>query len=133
MSLVLNSYRLFLDDIRDPRHCLMYMQGKGFDTTIYNEKWEIVRSHKAFVEIVEKQGLPSLISFDHDLADEHYIEEDPEYGEYTEKTGYDSAKWLVQYCLDNNLKLPYFIVHSMNPIGKQNITTLLTNFKNQQK
>ena len=45
-----------------------------------------------------------------------------------EKTGYDCAKWLVEYCLDNDLSLPKYQVHSMNPVGKKNILDYLSNF-----
>ena len=46
-----------------------------------------------------------------------------------EKTGFDCAKWLVDWCLENSLKLPDFVVHSANPIGKQNIQSYLYNAK----
>lgn len=45
-----------------------------------------------------------------------------------EKTGYDCAKWLVEYCLDNNLKLPKWNIQSANPVGKDNINGLLLSF-----
>ena len=48
--------------------------------------------------------------------------------DFKEKTGYDSAKWLIDYCLDNNLDLPLCFIHSMNPAGKENIEMLLNNF-----
>jgi hypothetical protein len=38
-----------------------------------------------------------------------------------EKTGYDCAKWLVEYCVEHGLKFPEYVVHSMNPVGKENI------------
>jgi hypothetical protein len=47
----------------------------------------------------------------------------------TEKTGYDSAKWLGDYCLENKRKLPNFVVHSQNPVGKANIQGYLDNVK----
>lgn len=49
-----------------------------------------------------------------------------------EKTGMDCAKWLIEYCITNNLKLPKFYCHSMNPIGKDNITSILTQFSKTQ-
>jgi hypothetical protein len=132
-------YNLFLDDCRDAREPANYMP--TYQRDIYNKlKWVVVRNYDEFVIMIEKNGLPQLISFDHDLADEHYhnmpelptdaVEE--YYGAaYTEKTGYDCAKWLVEYCLNNNKSLPEFIVHSMNPVGKKNIQSLLGNFKNR--
>jgi len=46
-----------------------------------------------------------------------------------EKTGMDCAKWLVEYCLDSNLQLPEYTIQSANPVGKENITSLLENYK----
>lgn len=51
--------------------------------------------------------------------------------EFKEKTGMEAAKWLVEYCMDNNLNLNNtgILGHSNNPSGKDNIVTLLNNFK----
>jgi len=130
-------YNLFLDDFRNARDPASYMP--TYQRDIYNKlKWTVVRSYDEFVIMIEKNGLPQLISFDHDLADEHYhnmpelptdaVEE--YYGAaYVEKTGYDCAKWLTEYCMNEGLPLPQYIVHSMNPVGKKNILSLLDNFK----
>lgn len=108
--------------------------------------WDIVRNYDQFVKYIEENGLPDLISFDHDLADEHYndlfsdknwVKDDNDielsYGEYKEKTGLECAKWLVDYCSDNNKKLPEFMVHSANPVGKKNIESYLNNAKKNLK
>jgi hypothetical protein len=124
-------YYLFLDDIRYPN------QITWIDLPLYN--WTIARNYKEFVELIKTRGLPNAISFDHDLSIEHhpFSEENGgipnpttiPYDRYSEKTGYHCAKWLVDYCLDNNLSLPEYYIHSFNPIGKQNIRALLENFK----
>lgn len=49
-----------------------------------------------------------------------------------EKIGYDCAKWLVEYYIDNKLKLPLYNIQSANPVGKENIDKLLKNFINFQ-
>jgi hypothetical protein len=49
-----------------------------------------------------------------------------------EKTGMDCAKWLVDYCIDNKKELPDYVVHSMNPAGRENIKSLLDQFKEFQ-
>ena len=111
--------KLFLDDIRIPKEVWDYTTQK-----IYLAKdWVIVRSHKEFAKWITKNGLPDFISFDHDLSDIQYKKN------FKEETGYTSAQWLVDYCLDNNKSLPEFFVHSMNPIGKEKINSLLNNFK----
>jgi len=102
--------------------------------------WTIVRSYSEFVKIITERGLPGFITFDHDLSDEHVCDYTLEvkhtgvinYGKYHEKTGMDCAKWLVDYCIDKKLKLPLFTVHSANPVGVANITSLLNNFKTFQ-
>jgi hypothetical protein len=98
---------------------------------IYNlEDWVIARNYYAFISVIQGKGVPDVVSFDHDLADVHYkIQdfnyEDPDY----EKTGYHCAKWLIDYCLDNEEELPKrVIVHSMNPYGSRNIKSLFDTF-----
>jgi hypothetical protein len=130
-------YNLFLDDIRMPYVVGDYIIPVSYRSFYRLKEWVIVRSYKEFVDYILLNGLPELVSFDHDLADAHY---DPqtwtESFQYTEETGYDCAKWLVKYCMDNKLKLPEYLVHSMNPVGAVNIQKYLDNFKkseNQQK
>jgi hypothetical protein len=126
---------LFLDDQRVPIDCTKYMYRKGINVSIYYENWNIVRSYLEFVKWVENNGLPDLISFDHDLADvvelraELPIETWFDLDANKEYTGMDCAKWLVNYCLDNKQKLPKFIVHSSNPAGSDNIESLLKSFE----
>jgi len=113
---------LWLDDVRDPNDPMWKSYIKGNPDKIV---W--VKSVDEFTKWIESNYFPSIISFDHDLADEHYI---PDEGlTYTEKTGYDCAKWLIDYCIDNELELPVYYVHSMNPVGKDNILGLLNNFE----
>ena len=116
---------LFLDDIRYPIHAYHYTRQ---DIFLRND-WYIVRNYKQFINRILENGLPDMISFDHDLADEHYLQPDSQ--QFVEKTGYDCAKWLVEYCMDNGTDLPQFYSHSMNPVGKENIESFLRNFKNR--
>jgi hypothetical protein len=131
----MQQYNLFLDDFRHPYDAFKYT----FDPVFSKLKWEIVRSHEEFVKFIEenyKEGrFPGLIAFDHDLDDAHYehLAGEIPYEEMTEKTGMHSAKWLIDFCIDNNLQLPEYRVHSMNPAGKANIRGLLENFKKFQE
>ena len=96
------TYKLFLDDVRFP------------DTS----DWTIARNMDDAVWYIQNKGIPYFIAFDHDLAHEHYIIGDGE------KTGYTFAKWFTSYIMDKNITLPSnfgFDVHSMNPIGAENI------------
>jgi hypothetical protein len=97
------------------------------------EPWVIVRNYQEFVNSIKENyaagKFPELISFDHDLAEVHY---DPNYMKetfsYTEETGADCAKFVVQFCLDNNLELPKYYIHSANPGGSDNINQNLQDY-----
>lgn len=123
-------YHLFLDDTRNPKDVTW------IDLPLHN--WVIVRNYEQFVETILKNGVPTTVSFDHDLANEHYqeytIAHDPHIGEsriryekFKEKTGYDCAKWLANYCIDHSYQLPLYYVHTLNPIGFQNIVSTMEN------
>lgn len=120
------SYNLFLDDIRRPEDAFFYMSLPVFNSV----EWIIVRNYYAFITLIEKKGIPEIIAFDHDLADEHYKQQDFDYDkEDYEKTGYHCAKWLIDYCLDNKKELPKeIIIHSMNPYGSRNIKSLFDTY-----
>lgn len=87
-----------------------------------NEHWVIARNVPAALSEIINRGMPSYISFDHDLSD-------------GEITGYSLAKVLVNDALKfpdhPELQFPVdfdFYVHSQNPIGKANIEGLLNNY-----
>lgn len=120
--------KLFLDDIRRPHDVYSYIS----DPIYLDLDWDIVRSYDEFVKYITQNKMPFFISFDHDLGREHYTfayEKEIPYDTFTEKTGYDCAKWLVDYCMDNNIKCPNFFSHSMNPVGRKNIHNLLSSFE----
>lgn len=123
------SYKLYLDDIRQPQASSLYMHSRiGKDNPIYLEEWIVVKNYEEFVSTIEEKGLPTHISFDHDLAEIHYDSTtQKESFKYYEKTGEDCAKWLVKYLKENNLKMPTVYIHSQNPIGCENIKNALNN------
>ncbi|GJE15980.1 cyclic-phosphate processing receiver domain-containing protein [Methylobacterium marchantiae] len=100
------SYRLFLDDERDP-------PSEG--------DWDVVRSLEAAQAVVLLRGMPAFVSFDHDLG----ADDDGK----PLATGADFAHWLGGFVLDNGLSLNGFTwsVHSQNPIGAANIDGYLRN------
>jgi len=107
MNHQVKNINMYLDDLRTPI--------EDFDF--------IVRNCDEAISIIKKHGVPNFISFDHDLG----IDED---GTLL-STGYDLAKWLVDNDLENSYKLPSnfrFKVHSQNPVGKQNIISLLDGY-----
>lgn len=117
---------LFLDDERMPKDVTwMSIGGVGH----YGVYWEIVRSYDEAIAWVTEHGFPDVISFDHDLGLMHYA------NDYSDgKTGYDFAKWLVEYDMDTK-SMPAnfeFTVHSKNPIGAKNIINILSNYIRQK-
>ena len=102
---------LFLDDFRDPfeDNWIRYSP-IGTDCDIV---W--VKTYQEFVDRVMCYGLPDAICFDHDLGTHN-------------GNGYECAKFLIDYCINNNLKLPLYAIQSANPVGKENIDSLLKNY-----
>ncbi len=98
---------LYLDDMRVP--------------TLHGV--HLVRTYAEFAQYLDERGMPDLISFDHDLAEEHYPVGPNEagrtipYADYVEKTGFDCARFII----DNNLDLRHWAVHSCNVQGRLNI------------
>jgi hypothetical protein len=122
--------KLFLDDFRNPADCLTYMyQRIGPKNPIYDEEWLIVRDYKEFVDAIKTLYKEiTHVSFDHDLADEHYdpaMDDETRYSlvasGFKEKTGYDCAMFMKQFYDEHNHVLPEIFVHSMNPVGTKRI------------
>lgn len=126
--------KLFLDDIRNPSECVHYMYKRiGARAPIYKGEWYVVRDYDQFVDILTKNASTiTHISYDHDLADGHYhTSMDKGKNEYEEhlktvkeKTGYDCAKYMKVFYDENKIEYPVMYVHSMNPVGTENIINL---------
>ena len=97
---------LYVDDTRDPKGDFDY----------------VARSSKGAIYIMNLDGCPNFVSFDHDLG------------------GVDTAmiviKWMVNRDLDCGGKfIPAnfeFNVHSANPVGAANITGYLNSYLKQK-
>lgn len=131
-----NNKNLFLDDKRLPID--------AFNEGLYQnpvhlfiiEQWEVVKNYDEFVKWILDNGVPDMISFDHDLADSHYTpreywsnyQKSKEWQDaqiHKEPTGADCAYWLNQYCDFLKIELPWFMVHSANPVGRDKIIKIL--------
>lgn len=113
----MNKYCLFLDDERNPSDV------SWMDLPRPAGGWSIVRSFEAFQATILARGMPAFISFDHDLGQHESGSLLP--------SGMDCAKWLVEFCMDTNARLPGYCVHSKNPSGKANIEGLFASFERQ--
>lgn len=140
---------LFLDDIRNPKDAWIYprrddkkqiISGKSLEniSVIPNGNWDIVRSYAEFVAYIEKNGIPDVISFDHDLHTEHmdhYFSVTSltgviEYGNLKIPTGKHCAEYLVdKWKSSNRQKTPTCYVHSANLWGASNINKVLSELK----
>ena len=120
-------YYLFLDDIRNPADVTW--------VKLPAVPWTIVRSYKEFRTTILNKGIPEFVAYDHDLADTHYDSMNHggaiDYDNLTEKTGYDCAKLLCNECMKLDVKHPEFVVHSMNPVGKNNIIQYVVAYHKQ--
>ena len=100
----------WIDDERNPE---WFFSEEVFDE--YLVIW--IKNYQMFQFYLNHLGVPYAIQFDHDLGD-------------NEKTGYDCAKLLVQYCMDNCESLPErYACHSANPVGRENILSVLNSYK----
>ncbi|MFM0670476.1 cyclic-phosphate processing receiver domain-containing protein [Paraburkholderia sediminicola] len=93
------SYRLFIDDLRNPA----------------SPGWVVARDSDTTIKLLEARGCPAEISFDHDLGGDD--------------TAMRVVRRLVELDLDaGGTYIPsgfQFSVHSANPVGRENIQALL--------
>lgn len=108
------SYNVFFDDIRT-----LDMVYPGQE-----EKFDfVVRTIDEFKEMIELYGIPSFVSFDHDLG----LNKDGSPAEV-----YEVIKWIV-YEKELDISEMDFAIHSDNPVGAENIESLLNNWKKELK
>jgi len=122
------SYRLFLDDVRNPEECRRYMAERAGDLFVeYWCEWIVVRSYAEFVDLISQKGLPMLISFDHDLDPGGSAPDTAEGYDAmgTKNTGWHCSYWLMEYLRKTGQKRPLCIVHSVNKAGTKHINRLL--------
>lgn len=100
-------YSLFIDDLRDAP-----------DST-----WTVARTSSGAIAVIQDRGCPMTISFDHDLG------------------GDDTAMTVVKRLIELDMDaggsfIPHdftFRVHSANPVGSENIRTLLAQYLAMRK
>jgi len=79
-------------------------------------EWIVARNYGEAEELLTRFGMPSFVSFDHDLGEE--------------RTGLDVARMIAERDLDMGDMPPGFAyeVHSANPVGRQNIRSYLESY-----
>lgn len=84
--------------------------------TARHGEWVMARDADSAISLIEERGMPSFVSFDHDLGDG--------------KDAITVAKWMIESDLDGR---PFpedfaFEVHSGNPVGRKNIRMLIKGY-----
>lgn len=130
---------LWLDDRRDPfsktTDWLQYSP-IGYDVHII---W--IKGFHDFVDYIINNKMPDGICFDHDLGFPMQTslralgmsKKKSREVARKELSGADCAKWLVEYCLKENIEFPKWNVQSSNPIGKQNIINEIKDYEKLKK
>lgn len=104
---------LWLDDCRDP----MQDDWLNFSPIGKNVMVIWVKNYDEFINYIKENGIPDAICFDHDLGENSL-------------SGYECAKFLVQYCIENNLDICAYNIQSANPVGRDYIKSILDNWHN---
>jgi len=117
---------LFLDDVRNPKDVTW--------VELPLVEWTIVRNYDDFVNAVKTNSI-IICSFDHDMFTEHYQEyhrvhqtgfkDKIDYTRFKEKTGYDCALFLANYCVENLIPIPQYYIHTLNGPGGANIHSIM--------
>ena len=101
-----DGWNLFLDDLRSP----LYVDQDGVRV------WVVARDLREAKRLCERQGMPSFISFDHDLG--------------PDEDSMMFLKWLAYEFFDEaRHRVPGYQVHSANPVGSENIVSFMESWK----
>lgn len=121
---------LWLDDRRDPsthfKPTPEHLKSRSWQRNIgfykgilekYNPKFVWVKTFDEFVNYITKNGLPDMVSLDHDLGQD--------------KNGADCAEWLFNYCKKNGFALPKMYAHTANNKRRGNIEQFFNSALNE--
>jgi hypothetical protein len=134
----MNRTLLWLDDLRDPTDNIWnnWIARQGLNPMNYDITW--VKNYDDFTNWIVNNGLPDVVCFDHDLGQDIAIERYTTGGmsktqakklkKLETMSGFDATKWMVNYCMDNDLRLPDWYIQSANPVGAENIKSYLQSF-----
>jgi len=107
---------LMIDDERNLEQHGKYLRENGVDTS---KPWSIVKSFNEMVEWVKENGVPDVVTFDHDLGDTSELE----------MKGVQCARWMIEFCMKNLVPVPEYNVHSSNGPGSKNIESIFETYK----
>lgn len=135
-----NKKFLFLDDIRIPQTAYLWDENQTLleRSGIRSDKWDIVRDYNQFVDYINTQGIPDVVSFDNDLWDvasgmntspdnEDLVKQFQmkDWENFEIKTGAHCAQYLVQKCKEQGCDIPKYYVHSANKAARPIIRKIM--------
>lgn len=127
---------LWLDDQREPysyfkkkkMNSKVWLRNNDFYQknifNIYKPNFIWVKNLPEFSGYIIKNGLPDLVSFDHDLSSRTVR---------CDHNGADCARWLVNYCKENGLQIPKCFAHTANNKQRPVLNNILGLNENKSK
>lgn len=101
---------IFLDDYRKPNKYVNMNINRVYQAYNAQEFYDLLpKLYKKYNRIDE-------VWFDHDL------------GPVECGTGYECAKYLVDFCINHDMPLPEYHIQSANPVGSANIDSYLKSY-----
>lgn len=104
------SWILFLDDIRDPGYVY-----DGIEGVHAPGNWTVARSSEEAIAMVKANGMPEMMSLDHDLGETD--------------TSFVFLHWLSREFWDGKSFVPGYRVHSANPVGAANLRAFMDSWR----
>lgn len=98
---------IWLDDMRHPNIPYYSIGEQVFWVKDYDTFVSGVKSLKEHIS-------ECMVHFDHDLGEG--------------KSGYDCAKFLIEWCLENDYPAPDYAIQSENPVGIKNIESVFESY-----
>lgn len=100
------AWQLYLDDIRNPSDTWSHEVAE-----LAPSEWTVARSTEEAKALVIARGMPTKMSLDHDLGDTDYV--------------MIFLRWLTNEYWDEIAEIPWYAIHSANPVGAKNIQAFM--------
>ena len=109
------TWQLFIDDLRNPADVY-----SAAVPELAPQTWTVARSSEEAVKLVQKLGMPTRMSLDHDLG----ICSNGKGGTTTDIVP-TFLRWLANEFWDGSAMVPSYIIHSANPVGAKNMDSFM--------
>jgi len=109
------TWQLYLDDLRHPNQTY-----SDEVRELRPREWTVARSSEEAKKLVLERGMPERMSLDHDLG----ICSNGK-GGVTTDVAMTFLKWLASEYWDGVQDVPWYAIHSANPVGAKNIQSFM--------